>query len=108
MISYGPVVTRVCIVNEDQLKETISTFDQAADQYLKHFQHYAPYHGSYEAFLAALNPNQQHILELGCGPGQVSQFLLNKRPDLKILGIDLVVAGEIGVGVPVRISGRAE
>jgi trans-aconitate methyltransferase len=26
---------------------------------------------------------------LGCGPGQVSHYLLNKRPDLKLLGIDL-------------------
>jgi len=76
-------------VNEDQLQETIKAFDQAADQYLSHFQHYAPYQGSYKAFLAALKPGQQHILELGCGPGQVSHFLLNQRPDLKILGIDL-------------------
>ena len=69
MSDSRPVVIQACTVNEDQLQETISTFDQAADQYLKHFQHYAPYQGSYEAFLTALKPAQQHILELGCGTG---------------------------------------
>ena len=29
------------------------------------------------------------ILELACGPGNISQYVLNKRPDFELFGIDL-------------------
>jgi trans-aconitate methyltransferase len=29
------------------------------------------------------------ILEIGCGPGNLTKYLLSKRPDFDILGIDI-------------------
>jgi len=39
-------------------------------------------------FAGILEPNSK-ILDLGCGPGNVSKYLLDKIPDLDISGIDL-------------------
>ena len=108
MSAYRPVVIRDCTVNEDQLRETISTFDQAAERYLRHFQDYPPYQSSYEAFLAALKPAQKRVLELACGPGQVTHHLLQKRPDLEIIGVDLApnmirLAKDLNPGVDYRV-----
>lgn len=30
-----------------------------------------------------------HVLEWGCGPGNVSKYLLEQRPDIRLLGFDL-------------------
>lgn len=76
-------------MSEQQYMATVATFDAAADAYLAHFKDYAPYQPSYDAFLAALQPQQYSLLEVGCGPGQVSHYLLKRRPDLDIMGIDL-------------------
>lgn len=29
------------------------------------------------------------MLEIGCGPGNITKYLLSPRPDLNILGIDI-------------------
>jgi SAM-dependent methyltransferase len=82
-------LTQTIAMQEEQLQESVATFDAAADAYLKHFRDYPAYQPSYEAFLEALLPEQKHILELGCGPGQVSHYLLTANPELNIMGLDL-------------------
>jgi trans-aconitate methyltransferase len=34
-------------------------------------------------------PQEASVLELACGPGNITNYLLHKRPDLKILATDL-------------------
>ncbi len=68
---------------------TIKTFDSVAEQYLEKFKGFSLYQPSYDAFLQALNPGQTRILEVACGPGQVSHYLLQQRPALAIKGIDM-------------------
>lgn len=46
------------------------------------------YHPSLDRFLALL-PTGAEVLELACGPGNVTRYLLQQRPDLRILGTDL-------------------
>ena len=46
------------------------------------------YKDTFDVFLNSLLPDA-HVLELGCGPGNVVQYLKTKRPDLNITGIDL-------------------
>lgn len=46
------------------------------------------YNQSYDLFCDLLPAGQIRLLEVGCGPGNICRYLLNKRPDLDILGTD--------------------
>ena len=37
----------------------------------------------------AVIKNKATILEIGCGPGNITKYLLSKRPDFNIFGIDI-------------------
>jgi ubiquinone/menaquinone biosynthesis C-methylase UbiE len=46
------------------------------------------YNNSYNLICKSISTKNAKILEIGCGPGNISKYLLSKRPDFKILGID--------------------
>lgn len=46
------------------------------------------YDKSYDYLCEKLGHNSK-ILDIGCGPGNISKYLLQKRPDFSILGIDI-------------------
>nr|WP_239480287.1 class I SAM-dependent methyltransferase [Parashewanella hymeniacidonis] len=46
------------------------------------------YFDTYDRFLSLINDNAS-ILELGCGPGNITHYLLSNKPDLRILATDL-------------------
>lgn len=46
------------------------------------------YGNTFDTFSAYL-PQEATVLELACGPGNITKYLLNKRPDLRILGTDI-------------------
>lgn len=43
---------------------------------------------SYNYFCESLSKANSCVLEIGCGPGNITKYLLNKIPQLSILGID--------------------
>lgn len=47
------------------------------------------YNDSYDHFLELITKPNATVLEIGCGPGNITQYLLNKKTDLKITGIDI-------------------
>jgi 2-polyprenyl-3-methyl-5-hydroxy-6-metoxy-1,4-benzoquinol methylase len=47
------------------------------------------YNDSYDAFLELIVKTNASVLEVGCGPGNITKYLLTKRTDLKIKGIDI-------------------
>ncbi len=47
------------------------------------------YHDSLDMFCNNLPKQNATILELACGPGNITKYLLEKRPDFKIIGTDL-------------------
>jgi cyclopropane fatty-acyl-phospholipid synthase-like methyltransferase len=47
------------------------------------------YNDSYDAFLDLVTQINASVLEIGCGPGNITKYLLTKRDDLKIMGIDI-------------------
>jgi ubiquinone/menaquinone biosynthesis C-methylase UbiE len=67
----------------------IRVFDGAAERYSELFMDTSMYHASFDRFLAALPAPGSTVLELGCGPGNITRYLLDRRPDLHILGTDL-------------------
>ncbi len=42
-----------------------------------------------DALLASLAGNPPKVLDVACGPGNITQYLLARRPELDVLGIDL-------------------
>jgi 2-polyprenyl-3-methyl-5-hydroxy-6-metoxy-1,4-benzoquinol methylase len=47
------------------------------------------YHDTLDVFCNNITKQNADVLELACGPGNITQYLLNKRPDFKLLGTDL-------------------
>ena len=63
-------------------------FDQFAQQYQEKYMEVDLYKDSFDLFCNAIKDQHADILEIGCGPGNVSRYLLNKSPNFNILGID--------------------
>ncbi|MBL8011254.1 MAG: class I SAM-dependent methyltransferase [Flavobacteriales bacterium] len=66
-------------------------FDRYAARYASKYADVGRYIPSLGAFLDLL-PEGSDVLELACGPGNVSTVLLTRRPDLRLLGTDLAPA----------------
>ena len=47
------------------------------------------YNETFDLFCNNIPKANAHILEIACGPGNITRYLLQKRPDFKILGIDI-------------------
>ena len=73
----------------DTNKEAVAIFDKLASQYQDKFMDVGIYQDSLERFCNELHRNGASVLDIACGPGNITKYLLNKRPDLNILGIDL-------------------
>ncbi len=73
----------------DKSEQAAAIFDKLADLYAQKFMDVSLYHDSFDLFCAWVNRPNASILELACGPGNITKYLLQQRPDFKILGIDL-------------------
>ena len=73
----------------DKSAEAAKVFDKLASLYQEKYMDVSHYAEGLELFCTELPPVSPRILELACGPGNVTRFLLNKRKDLKITGTDL-------------------
>jgi 2-polyprenyl-3-methyl-5-hydroxy-6-metoxy-1,4-benzoquinol methylase len=73
----------------DSYKETFDTWNKVAQLYQEKFMHLDLYNGSYDLFCQQVTVENASILEIGCGPGNITKYLLNKRPDFNIEGIDI-------------------
>lgn len=72
----------------DKTKVAVELFDKHAKLYEQKYMNVDLYAESLDMF-CEFAENNGAVLELACGPGNVTRYILNKRPDLKILGTDL-------------------
>jgi cyclopropane fatty-acyl-phospholipid synthase-like methyltransferase len=72
----------------DHYRTTIKTWDKLAQRYQDVFMDLNLYDQTYDAFCNLLEKKDASILELGCGPGNVTRYLLHKRLDYKIHATD--------------------
>ena len=72
----------------DKYKITHDTWNKIAELYEEHFMDLDIYNESYQDFCEAL-AQKTTVLELGCGPGNITRFLLKQRPDLKVDATDI-------------------
>lgn len=75
----------------DKTLQAVSVFDNNAQLYQDKFMNVDLYSESLNVFCDAVKKPNAAVLELACGPGNITQYLLGKRPDFKIFGTDLSV-----------------
>ncbi len=73
----------------DKYKETFQTWNKIASIYEDKFMDLDLYNDSYDVFSKLIAKKNSSILEIGCGPGNITKYLLNKRPEFKITATDI-------------------
>jgi len=70
-------------------KETIATWNEIANLYQDKFMDLDIYDTTYQSFCILLPKEKPSILELGCGPGNVTKKIIQFAPNSTILATDI-------------------
>jgi len=73
----------------DNYKETFDTWNNIASLYQDKFMNVNLYNDTYDFICTAIDKPKAKLLEIGCGPGNITKYLLSKRPDFDVFGIDI-------------------
>src|SRR5690349_5613480 len=73
----------------DKTKIAVDIFNKHADKYQDKFMYFDLYNDTFDLFCLSIEKQNAEIIELACGPGNITKYILNKRPEFKILGTDL-------------------
>ena len=73
----------------NQIEKAVDIFNKIANYYQEKFMDVSLYQNSLDIFCNKIGKENASILDLACGPGNVTKYLLEKRFDYKILGTDL-------------------
>jgi ubiquinone/menaquinone biosynthesis C-methylase UbiE len=73
----------------DKTKIAVDIFNKLAQHYQDKFMDVSLYTNTFDLFCESITKENAEVLELACGPGNITKYLLNKRPDLQLLGTDL-------------------
>lgn len=67
----------------------VALFDRRADEYRDKYMDVTQYAATLDLFSNKISRKGAAVLELACGPGNMTRYLLDIRPDLRILATDL-------------------
>ena len=73
----------------DRYKETFETWNKVALLYQDKFMDLDLYNETYDFICNSISKDKAKLLEIGCGPGNITKYLLSERPDFDIFGIDI-------------------
>jgi len=73
----------------NKIPDSVAIFDKLAELYQTKYMDVSLYHDSLDLFCDRILVKNPEILEIACGPGNITKYLLQKRSDFKIYGIDL-------------------
>jgi len=73
----------------DKYEITVSTFDKLANEYQAKYMDFDFYFDTYDTFCDLVKERNAKVFEIACGPGNIAKYLLKKRADYQIHGIDL-------------------
>ncbi|AWA30101.1 class I SAM-dependent methyltransferase [Flavobacterium magnum] len=66
-----------------------AVFNKHAQRYQEKYMDMDLYDGTLDLFCGSVEKQNPAILDVACGPGNISRYILRKRPDFNVLGIDL-------------------
>lgn len=69
--------------------ETHKTWDKIAQLYADRFMDLSLYDDTYQKFCELISKPDASVLEIGCGPGNITRHMLEAYPKLKILATDI-------------------
>jgi 2-polyprenyl-3-methyl-5-hydroxy-6-metoxy-1,4-benzoquinol methylase len=72
----------------DRYQITIEGFDKLASAYQDKYMDEDLYDDTFDAFCQLVEKPGARIFEIGCGPGNITRYLLARRPDFAIEAID--------------------
>lgn len=75
----------------DKDKETFDTWNTIASLYQDKFMNIDLYNETYNFISTSISKPNAKLLDVGCGPGNITKYLLSKRPDFDIFGIDIAL-----------------
>lgn len=75
----------------DRNAESVASFDKVAALYADKYFELHDYDAFYARLIAGL-PQGARLLDLACGPGNVSAYVARERPDIALLGLDMAPA----------------
>lgn len=75
-----------------KLNSVKEAFDTSAEMYQDKFMDQSRYQVSIDLFSSYIKPTQSKVLELGVGPGNITQYILSKHPNLEFLCTDIAPA----------------
>ena len=73
----------------DNYKITHDTWNKVASLYQEKFMDLDLYNDSYDIFCKLIPKKDADILEIGCGPGNITKYLVAARPGFRIMANDL-------------------
>lgn len=73
----------------DRYKETFETWNKVASLYQDRFMYLDLYNDTYDYICNSVTKQEAKLLEIGCGPGNITKYLLSQRSDFDIFGIDI-------------------
>lgn len=73
----------------DRYQQTVDTYNKIALAYQEKFMGLDLYNDTYDQFCTLIEKENANIFEIGCGPGNITRYLLGKRPDFKIEATDM-------------------
>ena len=73
----------------DHSEHAASVFNKYADTYEERFMDVSMYSKSLEYLINNLAPTQLKVMDVACGPANISKYLLDRNSALEIAGIDL-------------------
>lgn len=73
----------------DKTKIAVDIFNARANDYQEKFMDVSLYHNTLTLFCDTIEKEDAQVLDLACGPGNITKYINHLRPQFKILGIDL-------------------
>jgi len=73
----------------DKTKLAVDLFNHYANDYQNKYMDVSGYHETLDLFCKSIENKNAKILELACGPGNITKYILDKQPNFNILATDL-------------------
>ncbi len=73
----------------DKTQAAVTVFNRYAEKYAAKYMDITAYHSALDYFCSLLTKDSARLLDIACGPGNITKYILDHLPESKMLGIDL-------------------